>query len=541
MLRNTLVLLFISQVLFSQTIENIDQLNPSSSQTQKGGTPNVIMAPTNDGCAGAISLTPGAACTAGTTNAATSTGDPFSGSSCIPGSGAGCNVQGVWYSFTATNDSLNLNIDNTSTGALNCNAGVSVYGPGTACTPSNTVTPFYCQYQINQLQSWNHLITGLTIGQTYLIFIEDHSGGGPGQGYMDFCINVTNPKSNDISTNATQINDCGVSFTGSTANANSSGCSSGLNDLDCNGGTTCGTCTSGDDVTFSIENDSWFYFCASSTGTYNVTLNNVTGCSLPSGYGVQLAIFSGTTSSLTQIQQAVGVNGVGGGGTNPSSWTSNNFTVTAGNCVYMMVDGYAGNECSYDFTLTNVAGGCLLLPVEIINLTAQRVQEQIRIDWSTISETDNKYFTIERSKDAIHFEYAATVNGAGSSNTRIDYSAFDEKPYGGVSYYRLKQTDYDGNEKFSNIVSANYESSGISNIWVTYLEEEVSFHFDKDSDREITYSVCDVSGKLIASGKKDCTKGANKMTLRADSYAPGMYILTLSDGNSEKQQKFISH
>jgi len=99
------------------------------------------------------------------------------------------------------------------------------------------------------------------------------------------------------------------------------------------------------------------------------------------------------------------------------------------------------------------------LPVELLSFNAKPENDFVNITWATTSETNNNYFTIEKSKDVNTFEMVVNTAGAGNSNTILNYSAKDKEPYSGVSYYRLKQTDFDGKFSYSDIVKVDFEKS----------------------------------------------------------------------------------
>lgn len=84
------------------------------------------------------------------------------------------------------------------------------------------------------------------------------------------------------------------------------------------------------------------------------------------------------------------------------------------------------------------------LPIELISFNAGYNGSYVVIDWSVASQVNNDYYEIQRSIDVEDWELVTSIEGAGSSNTQIDYRAIDENPLLGVSYYRLSQTDYDG-------------------------------------------------------------------------------------------------
>ncbi|MEW6470506.1 MAG: T9SS type A sorting domain-containing protein [Bacteroidota bacterium] len=97
------------------------------------------------------------------------------------------------------------------------------------------------------------------------------------------------------------------------------------------------------------------------------------------------------------------------------------------------------------------------LPISLLNFSVKPLSHSVVITWETVSEINNDYFTVERSSNGAHFEELETVTGAGNSTTVKNYELIDEQPIVGTSYYRLKQTDYDGKISYSHIVSANIQ------------------------------------------------------------------------------------
>lgn len=100
------------------------------------------------------------------------------------------------------------------------------------------------------------------------------------------------------------------------------------------------------------------------------------------------------------------------------------------------------------------------LPIELISFNALAINNSyVELDWQTATEINNDYFTIERSTDAVNWEQIATVNGAGNSSTMLNYLFADDAPYSGISYYRLKQTDYDGAYTYSITRTVNLDNT----------------------------------------------------------------------------------
>jgi hypothetical protein len=93
------------------------------------------------------------------------------------------------------------------------------------------------------------------------------------------------------------------------------------------------------------------------------------------------------------------------------------------------------------------------LPIELIAFYATPMNGAVRLNWSTASETQNAYFTVERSGDGLSWKKLKTIDGAGSVQQKNTYEMVDEQPLPGISYYRLSQTDFDHHSKYFPIKS----------------------------------------------------------------------------------------
>ena len=122
------------------------------------------------------------------------------------------------------------------------------------------------------------------------------------------------------------------------------------------------------------------------------------------------------------------------------------------------------------------------LPIELISFNGESfggdVNPIVVIDWSVASQVNNDYFEIQRSIDVETWETIETVTGAGNSNTQMSYSIIDDNPLRGVSYYRLKQTDYDGQTETFNPISIiiNSEEKQINKV-INFMGQEVNEHY----------------------------------------------------------------
>jgi len=101
------------------------------------------------------------------------------------------------------------------------------------------------------------------------------------------------------------------------------------------------------------------------------------------------------------------------------------------------------------------------LPIELLNFEAAYMEESgfVELKWSTATEIDNDFFTVESSQDGSNWTEILRKEGAGTTNQLMNYKDFDKHPYNGINYYRLKQTDYDGDYSYSKILAVNILNS----------------------------------------------------------------------------------
>lgn len=99
------------------------------------------------------------------------------------------------------------------------------------------------------------------------------------------------------------------------------------------------------------------------------------------------------------------------------------------------------------------------LPMTLLSFTAAAIEKQVALKWCTASEKNNDYFTIERSTNGVTFTELAQIKAAGNSSVLLNYRAMDEHPFTGISYYRLKQTDYDGRFSYSLVAPVEFKQN----------------------------------------------------------------------------------
>ncbi|NTW31205.1 MAG: DUF3494 domain-containing protein, partial [Bacteroidetes bacterium] len=164
------------------------------------------------------------------------------------------------------------------------------------------------------------------------------------------------------------------------------------------------------------------------------------------------------------------------------------------------------------------------LPIELLSFDANQIGVYVQLDWTTVSETNNNYFTIQRAKDAIYFEEVVRLNGAGNSNTILNYSAIDYYPSNGASYYRLKQTDFDGKFAYSNIVAVNFEKSLDFSIYPNPFGKSITIIiYDTSQRNNVELRIYNVLGKEVM----NTTISKQTTTLETSNLPSGIYFYKL--------------
>ncbi len=171
------------------------------------------------------------------------------------------------------------------------------------------------------------------------------------------------------------------------------------------------------------------------------------------------------------------------------------------------------------------------LPVELINFKAINSQKGALLKWSTASEDNNDYFELQRSDDGESFKAIDIIDGAGNSNVLLDYSSMDTNPLEGVSYYRLKQVDFDGKYTFSEVLAYDANKGLAStDILNSYSNNKaLTIVLNTAVRRNGIVSVFDLSGRLLQK-RSISNNGVQKHILDISGYSHGIYILKVQFG-----------
>jgi hypothetical protein len=181
------------------------------------------------------------------------------------------------------------------------------------------------------------------------------------------------------------------------------------------------------------------------------------------------------------------------------------------------------------------------LPITLLSFNAEPAENKVDVTWTTALEINNDYFTVEKSADGTDFTSIGTVNGAGNSSVTLSYYYPDHNPVYGVSYYRLKQTDFDGQFSYSPIVMVNYSGEFSFDIVIAFINEDAALNvfFTNGKKEKCHMSIYDVIGKSIYIETVESGKGMNYRQLQIPEMVQGIYFVTLTNGKETVSRRFV--
>ncbi len=178
------------------------------------------------------------------------------------------------------------------------------------------------------------------------------------------------------------------------------------------------------------------------------------------------------------------------------------------------------------------------LPITLISFDASvNDDNQVKLDWVTASEVNNAFYTIERSTNGVDFETVGRIDGAGNSDAILYYSYTDNKPFNGLSFYRLRQTDFSGESDVSEIRSVRIKSEFIS-TYKAYPNpirqgETLRIAYSVERDQTLRMTVVSSSGQMILRKEEEVLANEEYIELSTNRLQKGLNLIRILDENQQ--------
>jgi len=186
---------------------------------------------------------------------------------------------------------------------------------------------------------------------------------------------------------------------------------------------------------------------------------------------------------------------------------------------------------------------CKGLPVEFLSFEGEIVAEGNRLQWVTVSETNNDFFSLERSFDGQTYAPIAKVEGVGNSLVTNSYEYLDRETTATTTYYRLSQTDLDGRTEVLGTISLQRGESNFGWVEVKpvpardWLNVALTTSLE---NQDLSVQIHDVSGRLLFEEyTNSSTNGVNTFDIDVRNLQVGVYILRINNGVSTIHHKFV--
>lgn len=191
---------------------------------------------------------------------------------------------------------------------------------------------------------------------------------------------------------------------------------------------------------------------------------------------------------------------------------------------YGIFAGGAGSGFAFSSIGTPIQG--VPLPITLLNFTAQRSGAQVLLQWQTSMEDNNDHFDVERSPDGAGFVFLTSVAGYGNSTTQQRYQAIDPNPFQAYNYYRLKQVDKDGKDRYSKIVFVDMlaNATGFSvKVYPNPADRTISLDLTSPRGMSSIISLYNGEGTLITKRYFQLMTGLNHLTWDISDLSAGIY------------------
>ncbi|MCO6359400.1 T9SS type A sorting domain-containing protein [Roseivirga pacifica] len=261
-------------------------------------------------------------------------------------------------------------------------------------------------------------------------------------------------------------------------------------------------------------------------GAVSITfdLSQVSG---PSGIG---------TNNLSQLRLMVDNDGDFTSGTSYITPTSTNAAEKTATFTVDFTDGQYYTLGSAEYAA---------LPITLVEFSANLyLRNQVKLDWTTASESNNAFFAIERSTDGRNFEVIGYVEGAGNSNSLLYYDYVDTKPASGFNFYRLKQNDTGGEFEYSKVRSVYIEAAN-NEIYTLFPNpsikgEDVYIDYSVSENKEVNIKILNTAGTLFLNHQEQLSKAGGKLVISTTNLPRGMLLVRITDkSNKYKTLKLV--
>jgi hypothetical protein len=169
------------------------------------------------------------------------------------------------------------------------------------------------------------------------------------------------------------------------------------------------------------------------------------------------------------------------------------------------------------------------LPITLLSFDVNKVNQTVHLMWTSLSEKNNDYYSVEHSTDGINWKSIATVDGAIYSNQKLEYNVVHNDPPIGLNYYRLKQTDIDGQFEYFDVKLLEFGSENeLFTIFPNPANEDMYIDLNL-APVNVKIEIYDAKGNLVWSGAIQNSNFDKRIKISTKQFSSGLYTVSISD------------
>ena len=177
------------------------------------------------------------------------------------------------------------------------------------------------------------------------------------------------------------------------------------------------------------------------------------------------------------------------------------------------------------------------LPVALTSFEARPIKDKsVQILWSTSSEQNNEYFSVEHSLNGKYFQSIGQVKGAGNSIDNKNYELLHDKAVAGTNYYRLKQVDSDGGHEYSWMISVEIKDENQVVILPTITRDYIDVRMNGVNESG-NWAIYNLLGKQMLDNS--FSSEVNQFRINVDELPKGQYFIAIENGNQVITNSFV--
>ena len=203
------------------------------------------------------------------------------------------------------------------------------------------------------------------------------------------------------------------------------------------------------------------------------------------------------------------------------------------------INGRNINFYEWMVQFTRTAAGPL--PVALESYTVRLSNGKVYVRWSTSEEENSSHFTVERAGGNQQFTTVATIPSAGNSGSLKTYEWVDEHPLANINYYRLTQTDRDGQQEIFEVRKilnrAKWDRFAV--VSPNPFGEELTVFINVDKIQKVSFTLADMSGRIVRTRNATYNEGTAEVKFDAGKLPRGVYFLKVEGEFFSEVQRVV--